>query len=289
MFSPTSIAKTSSDNHKRKYKDAWRKLLDIKQDIYNTKLRRFIQCIFILLIIVIIIYILLCYKHIITGATFNSSSPLHQDINTNDANINNNNITMDKKEKIIIPNNSNNVSSIDKILVDSNSTNDKDKEQEEDIESNDNNNDNDIVNGINPKNISQPDIQKFIDNWGKEKEPAKDDKTSKKNNKSLLLKNHTLHQNMWSRSNLSDKPRLSLSSSQLNDISISSLVWDFGSCGCTGWGIETVNIIKPLSERIDNIKLITDYDCWCPGYSEETQVKNIYIYKYMDIYIIYMI
>eukprot|EP01084_Bolivina_argentea_P130147 229778_1 len=110
-----------------------------------------------------------------------------------------------------------------------------------------------ILDDINIQNISQINVINFVKHWGDQIERI--EKIEKINK--------------WK--NISDKPNLKISKHLLNDINISNIIWDFGACGCTGWGIETVNIIKPLYERVcKNIKLITDYNCWCRGFSEKT-------------------
>ena len=241
MFAPSMITKSPNNDNRKKYKNMWRKIHDLKHDIYKTKLRRFIQCLFFL-IIIIIIY--LFYKHIIPFQfPFNSSiSPI----------IINNNISLINSSLI-------NSSSIDLILADSKEKNNK----------------NDKIYDINPKNLSQMNIIQFLAHYNDDDDDDDDNDNIKENNKSS---SSSFLINEWKTKNLTNKPPLKLSSTQLDNISISNIVWDFGSCGCTGWGIETVNIIKPLSSRVDNIKLITDYDCWCPGFSKETQVIYIYIY-----------
>jgi len=106
-------------------------------------------------------------------------------------------------------------------------------------------------------NLSQLNMFRFVRDWGKT--PTTRSPTP----------SPTAPRSIWSR-NVSGTPPRSLNKDALKDIVIPNVVWDFGSCGCTGWGIETVNIIESLSERVDDIKLITDYDCWCPGFPDDT-------------------
>ena len=112
---------------------------------------------------------------------------------------------------------------------------------------------------INHLNLSQLNMMRFVKDWGKT--PTTRSPTP----------SPTSPQSVWNHSLSKKAPHL-VSNEVLKDIVISNVVWDLGSCGCTGWGIETVNIIEALSERLDSIKLITDYDCWCPGFSDDTLV-----------------
>lgn len=44
-----------------------------------------------------------------------------------------------------------------------------------------------------------------------------------------------------------------LDSSPLKSMSV---IWDFGACGCSGWGIECVNMVLPLREKLQNLGII---------------------------------
>ncbi|ETO13820.1 hypothetical protein RFI_23548, partial [Reticulomyxa filosa] len=65
-------------------------------------------------------------------------------------------------------------------------------------------------------------------------------------------------------------------------ITIDNIVWDFGAAGCSGWGVETVNLIEPLYtwHHVTKIKLITDPD-WCQ-YPNETITLMNYLQSRQD-------
>ena len=44
-----------------------------------------------------------------------------------------------------------------------------------------------------------------------------------------------------------------------------NIVWDFGACGCTGWGIEAVAFALPLSRQLPHFGIVSGPDCFCPG------------------------
>lgn len=56
------------------------------------------------------------------------------------------------------------------------------------------------------------------------------------------------------------------------DDKIQSLVYDFGGCGCSGWGIECVGMSVPLDNFVHNMGIIAGNNCWCPGFPQHTQV-----------------
>jgi glycosyltransferase involved in cell wall biosynthesis len=43
------------------------------------------------------------------------------------------------------------------------------------------------------------------------------------------------------------------------------VIWDFGACGCTGWGVEAVNFVLPLIEHLPHLGIVSGPDCFCPG------------------------
>ena len=81
--------------------------------------------------------------------------------------------------------------------------------------------------GINFQNLSQINLFHFIKHWGEVDVPIEPTQMNKTLNKSL---------NIWTK-NISRKPPLKIPKTALDDIEISNVVWDFGACGCSGWGI----------------------------------------------------
>ena len=78
--------------------------------------------------------------------------------------------------------------------------------------------------GIGHLNLSQLNMVRFVNEWGKR--PTTRSPTA----------SPTPPQSIWSR-NISESPPSLISEETLKDIVIPNVVWDFGSCGCTGWGI----------------------------------------------------
>eukprot|EP01083_Nonionella_stella_P017973 50300_1 len=216
------LTPTSSKSNSVIYKQMLRKVHDIKHDVRNIKMRRLMQCLF-LIFIVSILY--LFHQHILPNPLLLLLSRNLQNT-TNQSNISVNLTTTNNTDIL-----SQNASLLTEL-------------------------------GINPKNLSQLNIIQFIKNWGKSQPLLSDDTSSDKKDKSL-------HKNIWNK-NISHRPPAKIPDSALDEIQIQNIVWDFGACGCTGWGIEIVNIIKPLSQRITDIKLITGHDCWCPGFTQTT-------------------
>ena len=65
-------------------------------------------------------------------------------------------------------------------------------------------------------------------------------------------------------------PADTLAAADLAQLRNMRLIWDFGSCGCTGWGIEIVNFVVPLQRYVPDIGIITGRNCFCPGFSDRT-------------------